>query len=947
MAQMSWVQLSHASRSLWAKSGDESGWLNLPQHLRDSAGVARQLWDEWLSTATKQWISNQVGLDTEGTRALVAWLAGTHDIGKATHPFAAQLEKRRELSDFARRIRDAGLDLPASVPKLDWFPHSWGSAVIIEQWLCNRFEAKPRNARTVAAISGAHHGIPIMSTDHRQVESNLPTHGPEWESVWAELLELITQDTGAEQALAAVLRRKLPVKTQMILTGIVIVTDWIASNPDAFPMAVDPDQENRRREGMAAIDLNRPWQTEQHAAETAEEAYRRRFGWPQSTVPHPMQVVALDAARSMSGPSLMCIEAPMGQGKTEAALLAAEVMAATTGRGGLMVAAPTMAMSDALFTRVQRWARTAVGEGQLASMYLGHSKNTLNESFTRMPRRAWIRGIEENAGGRGQGDVIAHQWLWGRKKGILANFVVGTVDQVLFLALQSKHAMLRHLGLADKVVVVDEVHAYDEYMSSYLERALEWLAAYGAPVVLLSATLPRGTRTRLLAAYRRGLDPAVPPTKIGTGDATYPLVTTVSAAGTRTWEVEPPSAQTSVECRVIDDDGRALLTALAPVVAGGGCALVLCNTVARAQSAYELLQPVVGEDLRLLHARFIASDRVAAEQELVKQLGPKAHRDDGRPRRRVVVATQVVEQSLDLDFDVVVTDVAPTDLFLQRIGRLHRHRRPASDRPDHARVPQVMVRGVISEGDERTAPTFDEHCTLVYTEAVLLRSWAALRPHLNGELLAIPERIPHLVQQTYVESPIVPDAWTERHDAASAELDAARTEARRRAGTFQFPGPHSAHRVMGEIFEEQAAEIDSGPLAEVKGAAQVRDTDPTLEVLLVQGAPGGYRPLPWLGEESGDVVFYPDQCPEPGTARVLATSSVRLPRAFSKPWVFDPALEHLERTTPVGWAQSPVLRGQLGLVLDEDLRVTLAGRDLQYTRELGLVDLGPSRKDNA
>lgn len=943
-ADQIWTQLSVAARSLWAKSGDETGWLNLPQHLRDSAGVAGHLWDAWLSGATKSFLRAELGLDDAAARALVTWCAGTHDLGKASRPFAGQLEGKQDAGKFADRVRAAGLDIPLAVGPQDRAPHSQLSQVVLEDWLVERFGAERQHATSLASVAGAHHGTPMPDTEHMRVQRLVRAHGEPWRAVWHELLATVTADTGAEGPLRRVLERGVPVTAQMVLTGVVIVADWIASNIDLFPMAVDPDQRGREARAVVDLHLTPPWRAAPPREQDADATYRARFDWPDGATARPMQRVVLDAVRALDGPGLLCVEAPMGQGKTEAALLAAELLAAATGKGGLVFAAPTMATSDALFTRVGDWARSATGEDAVVSMYLAHSKNTLNTRFTRMPRDRGVRDVDETAGTSTAGAVVAHQWLYGRKKGILSSFVVGTVDQVLLMALQSKHVMLRHLGLGDKVVVIDEVHAYDLYMSSYLERALEWLAAYGAPVVLLSATLPEATRTRLVAAYRRGLGAEQPrrrrraqpaPEVPAEPDLTYPLITTASRAGTRRWEAPGIVSPRSVALEEITDDDAALLTTLAPVLAEGGCAVVLCNTVARAQHAYELLRAEAGEDTVLLHARFVAADRVAAESRLMAELGPDAHRGGGRPERRIVVATQVVEQSLDLDFDLMITDFAPVDLLLQRAGRLHRHDRPDTDRPQPLRRPRLVVRGVEAPGSAERAPVFSGAYAKIYEESVLLASYAQLLPHLADRPVELPADISPLVQHVYRPEPEVPAAWGERFAAAQAETAARRENQERRADTFRLPSPHTA-ATLTDVFADQAADVGDSPLAEVRGAAQVRDTDPTLEVLLVQRVAGGLRPLPWLDRGYEDLLLYEDRCPEPREARVLASSSVRLPYWYSNPGSFDAALTQLERTFFKAWQESHHLKGQLLLVLDEELEAVLAGKTLRYSRELGL-----------
>ncbi len=199
---------------------------------------------------------------------------------------------------------------------------------------------------------------------------------------------------------------------------------------------------------------------------------------------------------------MMIIEAPMGEGKTEAALAVTEIFAARSGAGGCFIALPTMATGNAMFPRMLHWLKRLPNKAGTHSVFLAHSKAALNEEYTTLARQdnGRITDVDRD-GTEGEwqprsdervapAQLVAHHWLRGRKKGMLSSFVTGTIDQLLFTGLKSRHLALRHLAMAGKVVVVDEAHAYDTYMNSYLDRVLSWLGAYGVPVVVLSATLP-------------------------------------------------------------------------------------------------------------------------------------------------------------------------------------------------------------------------------------------------------------------------------------------------------------------------------------------------------------------------------------------------------------------------------------------------------------------------
>lgn len=930
------MQWSARARSLWAKTGPEpEDWLPLIAHLTDSAAVAVWVWREWLAPGVRRDLEDALDLQDEG-EAFAAWVAGTHDLGKCSRAFAGQLMNDRDRSRFADRIVEAGLPLTSLSSRLEWYPHSAASAVALERWLAERFPvAKQKNVRSLAAIAGAHHGLPARQSTRDRSLNDLAL---EWAAVQDELLDGITGLTGAAEVLARVLRARVKPEHLMVLTGFVIMVDWIASNQDLFELNVSDAGDavqaaQRAEEAWNRLNLPGPLRTTGLPANPTD-AFRFRFEWPTDRTPWPVQEAVLQLARDMPDGGLICVEAPMGVGKTEAALMAAEVLASATGRGGLFFAAPTMATSDALFRRVARWTENAGVRESPVSLFLARSKASLNEDAQSLPRL----GLGISSVGVDEPDayasVVAHEWLLGRKKGMLSTVGVGTVDQVLFLALQAKHLMLRHLGLASKVVVIDEIHSYDAYMSRYLARALHWLGVYGVPVVLLSATLPHEMKAELVAAYRAGLTGkrALPSDVPDTG-AAYPVLTAATREGVRTVVAESSGRELTVALAGVEDDDATLLDLMLPCAEEGGCLLVVCSTVARAQHAYHLARDLVGDDARLLHARFVASERVRMEQELTDELGPKARRGRGRPERRVVVATQVVEQSLDLDFDGMVTDIAPVDLLLQRCGRLHRHARPTEERPSWGKTPRVWVRGMESRGDTQTTPTFGTEQELIYAPAVLLPTVAALGLQESGCDVRLPPDIPVLVRDVYSSAPRLPEGWGPTWASARAAWGATREEARQKAQSYLLPLPHSVPR-FEDLWQMDTSDVDSLS-GEARGLAQVRDTDPTVEVLITRSAPGGYTAL---GDGTDAAVISWQQVPPWTLAQRIASSSVRLPHRFSRPDLFERAVTELEAATDPAWQQSALLRGQLQLCIDDGGRAVVAGHTLRYDSELGLME---------
>ena len=918
-AQQSLWHLPEAARAFWAKTGDDDAWLSLAQHMLDSASVADALWDDWVPDSIKRSLSAECKLSEAQVRRVVTWMACTHDIGKASASFQLQLDDFPDRYLYAQRLRDAGLStrLNHIEKMMGRFPHSMASGVLIARWLME-CGVKPTVAVSFAAVSDAHHGIPSEPVARNDAApAALEAYPTEWKSAQKALLDWASSSTGFEDVLPQ-LTTKLKGPALNLLTGIVIMSDWIASNSDGFPLHVEGNQSDRTARGLD-IELTPPWRARPAEAGRLAEHMRTRFGWPEAYAPRPVQLAVDRIARSSPGATLMVIEAPTGEGKTEAALLAAEHLAASSGAGGVIFAAPTMSTADGLLERTIEWAERASAPGEVVSMYLGHSKAQLNRRYDELRFRDIARDDPTRA------TAIASSWMSGRKKGILSSFCVATVDQVLFMALQARHSMLRHLGLAGKVVIIDEVHAYSAYMSEYLATALQWLGRYGVPVVLLSATLPTAQRAKLIEAYGSNFEHPSE-SELSTS---YPLVTAVSPQGVTEVAVPARESDLHAEVTLIDDSIDVLAGMMTSLLAEGGCALVICNTISRAQAVFIEMASRFSGDAELHHAGFIAADRIRKEEHLRAELGPHASRGAGRPVRRIVVATQVAEQSLDIDVDLLVTDIAPVDLLIQRIGRLHRHARADSDRPAQLRDPKVFVRGVIAS---RPIPEFDSGTAAVYDPALLMATLAVLERQTFESGFTRPDDIAPLVHAVYDGPSAVPDEWAESFACAEAESRRRRQEARQRSQTWRFPSP------------VKAADLDCqfrvrGPdLGEQTGLAQVRDSDPSIEVIPVAVTGTGYSSLPWA--TSSTAQMDPGSEPPAAWARELAGCTVRLPLSFSRfASRFQEVIDQLEPATPVGWSQSRWLRGELALPLDADFGIDVAGRRMVYDRELGLMDV--------
>jgi CRISPR-associated endonuclease/helicase Cas3 len=513
----------------------------------------------------------------------------------------------------------------------------------------------------------------------------------------------------------------------MALTGFTILCDWIGSDATHFKCQCGesleqyvPESELRARRAADADGFFAVCQS------AAPLAFVDLF--PDKVPPRSLQT-AVDAVptEALLGPCLAILEAPTGEGKTEAALALAHRIAQARGSDELYYALPTMATSNQMFVRLQTHLYERLGlETQVK---LVHGQAFLVEDDLR------IAPMEDAGKAHSQ---AAQDWFGAKKRSLLAAFGVGTIDQVELAVLNVRHTALRMIGLAGKVVILDEVHAYDIYMTTILEALLGWLRALDTSVIILSATMPLLRRAALARAY--GVDASAMVSVLdypslwilGEGGSYYSASQEISS------RPMPPIALGALHWGDDQESTEAKARWLLDAVAKGGCVCWMTNLVRRAQSMFDALDHLAGPDVdrMLLHAQMPLMERQNREKELVGKYGPGC---ENRPERGVVVGTQVLEQSLDLDFDVLVSDLAPIDLLLQRAGRLHRHVR---SRPAEHTFPRLWINVPLSEANELC---LEPDCR-VYAAFMLSQTWDTL--HYRTEIV-LPRDYRPLVEMVY------------------------------------------------------------------------------------------------------------------------------------------------------------------------------------------------------
>ncbi|MER6300953.1 CRISPR-associated helicase Cas3' [Kitasatospora sp. NPDC001539] len=940
--------------ALWGKSaGRAGGTVNLLlSHMLDTAAVAEIVWDRYLPQVTR-WRLDAVAGGAGKGRRLFAWLCGIHDLGKATPAFA-RLDAAGEAA-----VRRSGLSWDKYAVNATAWRHDKAGGRLLRA-LLEKAGWEEGHVDWVWPLVAGHHGLFPTLGQLAPKKEDLQGKGPSWKLAQSALVEVFSRELGyeGESPLAGAEPVLVPSRAmQLQLSGFVVMADWIASDelhftgePDLAKVTM-PQARQRAEAAWSKLGLRGGWGA---LAVPGPETFQDRFGHGLRS----SQELVLDVVRRMGGPGLVIVEAPMGEGKTKAALAAAELMAARHGADGVFLGMPTQATADPMFTQLRPWLRK-VEEGLESQVALLHGKRMFNKEWRALLEDAgeWGQnadsrfssvdefGMRDDCfdGCEGGGRRAPAEWFLGRRRGLLSPFAVGTIDQLLYAATRTKHVMLRMAGLVGKVVILDEVHAADVYMSQFLQEGLWWLGQAGVSVVLLSATLPPQQRRDLVAAYLAGTQSAEPTQALALPEPQgYPSVTAawsgqdrqpeVLVESTESWRedlqvrievLDEPLAQT--DSRPSEEAGQAdavVVDYLKGRLVDGGCALVIRNTVARAQSTFEALHKEFGADVRLLHGRLHAGHRADRTQDVLKLLGPTTE-ESKRPERLVVVATQLAEQSFDVDADLLITDLAPMDLLLQRIGRLHRH--DGVTRPRLLSRPTVAVTGIHLDDDR--APHILRSSEGIYGRYLLLRTAAEVAQAATADAgpWSIPGQVPALVARVYGIETIVPAAWTEAEEQARQDWEERQAERRAQASQYLLTraGEHGAPTLDGLHFGAHSR------LAEGQFEALVRDGDRSVEVILVRRTEDGNvhamtgRKLGPNGEVAAEIL---DD---------VLFGTVRLPTKLTG--MAEQALGPLP-----GWRDHPWLRHSLALELDEHGDAVIGDFRLSYNDLRGLeVSCGP------
>lgn len=899
MALTSKGSLSPSTLTLWAKSdrGKESGrWHPLICHLLDVAASCLEIID-LEPYRYRELLAIDLQTTPERAVALTAALIGLHDLGKANAWF------QRKSESCLGRVQEAGFDFPPL--STDEIPHGIISMALLYDVFTTQFGIDRNTATLLADAVGAHHGFRTSSEEFGKAVLRTRKSKPIWKTAVQKLFQEVWDACDAPSTAEWTLTELSAAAFQRLM-GLTSVADWIGSSLDFSTFEGDSkayleQARVRARERLKQVG----WSQRLPLRSDADFGSIFSYLAPPGAVfsPRGLQKAVVEALDGVTEPVLLLVEAPMGEGKTEASFYAHIALQNAVGHRGAYVGLPSQATGNAMFERLHAFLREQ-GREQAPDLQLLHGAQLLNDGYQKLV----IKSNLSDPGDEDDENVVAKSYFTHLKRALLSEYGAGTIDQALLGILPVKHQFVRLWGLGNRTVILDEVHAYDTYTGNLLLALVRWLRVLGSSVILMSATLPRATREQMLEAFAGGPVTSSPPP--------YPRLATVHGGQVKetTFSTRPLAC---FELEKAPVEVGELAERTAELVRDGGCLACIVNTVERAQQLYLELSARLGEvEVMLFHARFPIEQKQRIESEVLKLFGKGE--EDGpnpeRPRRAVLVATQVVEQSLDLDFDVMITDLAPIDLILQRAGRLHRHDKNRGHRGSHERA-MLLVSGL---GQDDVREGWEKHATywhVIYHPSVLVRTWLALKALTQVDLN---KDLDPLVQRVYDGNVRLGGQDMYDEYLVNCDSEAANQEAidKRDASFAELGNPDSA---AWEAVPRKAWEND-----DPQGPLLTRKTQETVTVVPL------YRVAEKCCLDPAGQVAVPIKAKLPLTlAKTVFGRTVKISRIG--------VVKALQAGQRLPWSETPLLQNVYPLYLDSNGQATLAKTLITLEPELGLV----------
>ena len=808
-------------------------------HMVDVGHIGQELINSTLFNPIKSQLIENLNVSDSELNSWLGYLLSLHDIGKI-HP-AFQMKA----PDYVESLKEIGLNFPNNPSQ------KYNHALFGGNWIKNHLKTLGWGRKMYVLISGiiiGHHGNFAMDI----VEENLKIN-----EIWDPYRVIANEILFNHFRLANHALRDLKdhSKIGVFLIGILVLSDWVASNDKFLNLLKEKVQKYQISKDnfeeycklskdwakitVNSLGFNYEFDISQYTSFNAL--------WKDYKILTSVQNICDKNFKELKENKLIIIEAPMGMGKTEAALYIATQYLKNS-RGGFYFALPTMATSNQMYGRVRE--------------FLNKISPDLKDTLQLIHGMAWM--IDKFSGESALFNEVSYDWFKPKKRALLAPFGVGTIDQCLMSGLWVKFGFLRLLGLAEKILIIDEVHAYDAYMTTILIKVLNWAYSLQIPVIILSATLPISRKRELLKAYN---DPNLPLDVLDI-KSEYPLVT-VKEVNTTVLQLSQEGDQESSPPKIVNiileigllEDFNKIADLSIQSALENKCICVIINSVKNSQKLFEILKEKVEQSkqdivLNLFHARFPIQRRLEIEGEVIRLYDKRSldfdidDKNNPRPKRSILVATQVVEQSLDLDFDEMISEIAPIDLLIQRMGRIQRH--PRKSRPcGEKAIYRILLPNIDTQDNSFgiTGKIYHQNILIRTMDMLLNKSKNIENKKIHFEL---PLDIRLYIDEVYCEGPYelkILNNYQKRFKASYESMVQALLKEENEAKIYLIPQPNSKRFEFLGRDRFPFSEEDSKANTFFYAKTRIGDTttnvilldDPTLEPYILNEKPPNYR----------------------------------------------------------------------------------------------------------
>lgn len=896
-------------------------------HCLDVGAVAWTIWP-LLSKNFRKILCKCLRVDDSEMRKLFAFLASIHDLGKLSPAFQKKVEQiSEEIWTYLKNNYD--------------FTNAKDSRHnLITQFLLPKLAEEifndPELLFCFSIILGGHHGR--FSEQPRGVEfkidSGMCENTKDGKKSWKEQQKLcfdfLVDFWGIKNVKKITHPERWCQGGLLVLSGLVVLCDWIGSS--SIPQSGVPQNEWELCFPMSGNNVDvyeYAKKTKDRAKYVIEKLGISSFEFNQAKTfrelydftPNDLQCKcdeAFEIIKKNNEPCLIFVESNTGSGKTEAAGYLGQLCGNHFKHNGMTVLLPTCATADQGYKRYVKLFEKLLGPEKHIGVQLMHAMSRL--SLDNMGKDEDLRN-----------SIFFNEWLGQSNRTKLFDALgVGTIDQAAMAVIQTKFFPLRLIGLVNKVIILDEVHCYDIFTSQIVRQLIQWLGFLGSTVIVLSATLSKDARESLAGAWRgrKKLDIV--------SNVKYPRITVVQRWG----EIKDACQSVPVCCNDnsfvvsrIDSGNEAMVKSLKKKLKNGGNIVVFKTLVAEVQEAYEYAKLHFKEDeIYILHARTCPAWRQIDEDKIVKMFGKNGQ----RPHRAIVFATGLLEQSLDLDFDCVYSDLVPIDILMQRMGRCHRH--------DNIREKSFEKSILVLMCDKVDRDNVSEHGkhNLIYNKSILQRTYETLI-RKNVRKANIPGDVEYLIEKVYGNLDVkrlskerqkhLKEAHEKRKDSESRLI--------KKAIWNMIPNPTCKRGLFEPLFEgnlsndnEDLLQSTTVPLEDkplhigYRAGASVRNIPPSVRVVFVKKTDDGKWMLPVKNVGETPVIFDPNEkCNV--FIKQIADSAITI--------INDKVVEYCKNMEiPEGWDNTPIVRYLKPIVMDNDGSVIVNGIYFKLSRILGL-----------